>query len=117
MGRDLVGQVMVVAGAFALALAGGIAAVAGGRAALGVLAGAIVSLLSFRWLAGGAARAARGPAALAVGAVGLRYATMFTLVALLLASGGAHLGGVIVGLSVLPPVVIVLGLRAARLSP
>jgi hypothetical protein len=117
MSRDLVGQVMAVTGAAALALAAGAAAVGGGRAALGVAAGAAISLLSFRWLTGGAARMASRPAGLALGALGLRYATMFTLIALLLGSGGAHVMGVIVGLSVLPPALIALGLRAARVTP
>lgn len=116
MNRDLVGQVMAATVAGAVVLAGGAALLGGGRAALGVAAGAAISLLSFWWLARGATAASRRPAALALGGLGLRYATSFSLIALVLASGGAHLMGVIVGLSVLPPVLIALGLRTARVS-
>ena len=47
-------------------------------------------------------------------ALGLRYAVLFAVVALLLRTGAAHPLGLVAGLSVLPPVVIIVGLRAAR---
>jgi len=47
-------------------------------------------------------------------ALGLRYVVLFAVVALLLRTGAAHPLGLVAGLSVLPPVVIILGLRAAR---
>jgi hypothetical protein len=48
--------------------------------------------------------------------LGLRYVLLFGAVALLLGSGAAHPLALVGGLSILPPVLIVLGLSAARAS-
>ena len=46
--------------------------------------------------------------------LGLRYVLLFGVVALLLAYGMVHPLALVAGLSVLPPVLIAFGLRAAR---
>ena len=46
--------------------------------------------------------------------LGLRYALLFGAVGLLLGSGAVHPMALLGGLSILPPVLIVLGLRAGR---
>ncbi len=87
--------------------------------ALGIVAGGLLSLGSFHWLSRGVRNAG---AFLAGGrshpfwviALGLRYVVFFGLIALLLRTGAAHPMGLVAGLSVLPPVVIILGLRASR---
>ena len=93
----------------------------GGRAvALGGLAGGLISLGSFRWIASGVRRAAtaggEGGLAMSTLAVGVRHLLQFGALALVLWSGAAHPIAVLVGLSVLPPTLIVFGLRHARLA-
>jgi hypothetical protein len=83
---------------------------------VGALAGAAISLGSFRWIARGVARASRpgaqGALALSTLAVGLRHVVAFVALAVVMGSGAAHPVAVMGGLSVLPPLVILLGLRA-----
>jgi hypothetical protein len=90
------------------------ALLAGWRGALGALAGALISLGSFRWIASGFARTASpgAPGGLAVSAlaVGVRHLALFGALAVVLWSGAAHPVALLMGLSVLPPVVIALGL-------
>jgi hypothetical protein len=118
MDCDLAGRVTGVAAIAALAAALLAALVAGGPGALGVAAGAAVALASFRWIARGSRRAAAvfaggRPGALWVLGLGLRHLTLFGVMALCLASGLAHPLGLVAGLSLLPPVLILSGLRAA----
>ncbi|PWU17430.1 MAG: hypothetical protein C5B48_15940 [Candidatus Rokuibacteriota bacterium] len=96
------------------------AAFLGGRAAaLGGLAGGLISLGSFRWIASGVRRAATGGGGAGVVmsslGVGARHLLQFGALALVLWSGAAHPIAVLAGLSVLPPILIVVGLRNARL--
>ena len=96
MDRDVVTRVSRTAlGISVLAAAGG-GLVAGFPGALGVLAGALISVASFRWLAWGAERAgalfAGGRAhPLWVLGLGLRYLVLFGLIALMLRAGPCRL--------------------------
>ncbi len=86
MGAEFVGRVsraMLIALA-PVATGGGL--LAGWRGALGGLAGGLISLGSFRWIASG----------------------------VVLWSGAAHPVTLLAGLSLLPPIVIALGLSATR---
>ena len=119
MGRDLVGRVSraVLALLVPLALAG--AALGGLPGALGVVAGGLISLASFTWIARGVHTSTRlfaGGRAhpLWVLVLGLRYILFFGAVALLLGFRLAHPLALVAGLSVLPPVLIAFGLRASR---
>lgn len=90
--------------------------VGGASGAAGVAAGGGLALLNFRWLArGGIAASDRGRRLRAWSALtsALRYAGTFAALALALSTGWADPLGVLVGLSVLPPVLIVQGLRSA----
>jgi len=93
--------------------------IGGATSAVGTVAGGLLSLGSFYWISRGVRNAGGFPAGgrsrkLWVIALGLRYAALFAVVALLLRTGAAHPLGLVAGLSVMPPVVIILGLRAAR---
>jgi len=94
--------------------------VAGWPGVIGSLAGGLVSLGSFRWIATGVARtsAARAGGVLAFSAlaVGVRHLVLFGALAFVLWSGAAHPVALIAGLSLLPPVILALGLSAARYS-
>jgi hypothetical protein len=118
MGRDLVGSV-TARGALALVpLAGAAAYVAGLPGFLGVLAGGAVALWDFRWLSAASHRAV---ALVRDGRVhplwllglGLRHLSVFAAVGAVLWSGYVHPLALVVGLSALPPVLIVQALRAA----
>jgi hypothetical protein len=94
-------------------------ALGGWRGALGAASGALLSLTSLHWIA----RGLRGAAGFFAGgrahplwiiALGLRYVLLFGAVALLLGSGAVHPLALMGGLSILPPVLVVLGLRAGR---
>ena len=119
MSADFVGRVsraMLIA-LLPVAVCGG--QFGGWPGAVGSLAGGLISLGSFRWLASGVARAgapaARAGMAVSVLGVGLRHLALFGALALVLMSGAAHPVALLAGLSVLPPILIALGLRAARL--
>lgn len=89
---------------------------AGAPAAVGVLAGAALALVNFRWLAGRAAALAASPAAggrWLAGSV-LRLAAAGGACAVLFRADAVDPLGLVAGLSVLPPAVVVAGLRAAR---
>ena len=120
MGLELVGRV-----SRAMLIALGPAAIFGGLlagwpGAVGAAAGCLVSLASFRWLSSAVARASvpgavglwRSTSALAAG---LRHLALFAALAVLL-WGGAHPVALLAGLSVLPPILIGLGLHAARFA-
>ncbi len=119
MGLELVGRVSrtVLALLGPTAVAGW--AVGGWPGALGVTAGGLISLLSLNWIARGVRSAAgffAGGRAhpMWVFSLGLRYVLLFGAVGLLLSSDAVHPLALMAGLSLLPPVLIVQGLRAAR---
>ncbi len=94
----------------------------GWSGALGALAGGLISLVSLNWIARGVRTAnlffAGGRAhPMWIAALGLRYVLLFGAVGLLLGSGTVHPIALMAGLSILPPVLIVLGLRAAWTPP
>jgi hypothetical protein len=99
-----------------LAVAGGL--LAGWRGAVGGLAGGLISLGSFRWIARGVSALIGGSGGLfgsALG-VGVRHLVLFGAVGAALGSGAAHPGTLLAGLSVLPPVLIAVGLFESRLA-
>lgn len=116
---ELVARVTIAIGLAALALALPAAWIAGAPGALGVLAGAALAALNFGWLA------RRMVTSLVPGVSAARAtaaATMRLLVALgapavAVATGVGHPVALVVGLSLLPCAVVVLGLRAAREDP
>jgi hypothetical protein len=111
-----VSQAMLMALA-PVAACGGL--LAGWRGAVGSLAGGLISLGSFRWIATGVTRASAFPGgglALSALAVGLRHLALFSALALVLWSGAAHPVALLAGLSLLPPIIIALGLYASRLA-
>ena len=119
MGLDLVGRVSraVLVLLVPLTVVGGV--LAGLPGALGVLAGGLISLASFTWIARGVHSSAKlfaGGRAHPLWALGLalRYVLLFGAVALLLGYGIVHPLTLVAGLSVLPPLLIAFGLRAAR---
>src|SRR5215472_5495759 len=111
MGLDLVRRVSraVCALLVPASIAGGL--LGGWRGSIGVLAGALVSLTSLHWIA----RSVKSAAGFF--ARGLRYVLLFGAVGLLLTSGVVHPLALMGGLSILPPVLIVAGLQAARSLP
>ncbi len=86
----------------------------GWRGAVGGVAGGLISLGSFRWIAAAVARTSALPAggglALSALAVGVRHLALFGALAIVLWSGVAHPVALLAGLSLLPPILIVLGL-------
>lgn len=105
-------------GGVILALAGGLAGWVGGLpAALGVVAGGVVGLAHFWWLAAGARSAcAAGPAGARRGWLvgsGLRLGGLLLAVAALLASGRLHPVALVAGLTIVPAVLIRYGLGGA----
>ena len=122
MGLELVGRVSrsVLALLVPVSIATGL--YFGWPGALGALAGGLISLVSLNWIARGVRSAsaffAGGRAhPMWIAALGLRYVLLFGAVALLLGSGTVHPMALMAGLSILPPVLIVLGLRAAWTTP
>src|SRR5262245_5753473 len=103
MGREFVNR---VSGATLIALALitlGAGLVAGRPAALGALAGGLISLGSFRWIARGVVGASHSlsgrPLALSGLAVGVRHLVLFGALAVTLASGVVQPIAVLAGLS------------------
>jgi ATP synthase I subunit len=112
--------------AAAAALAVPAAWIGGAPAGLGVLAGGVLAIVNFRWLAARAAAATAAPSATAgtgsgaasawlVGS-GLRFGASLAACTLLLATGWAHPIGLLAGFTVLPCDLIVRGLAAARVE-
>ena len=106
-----------------LAAVGALSTVAGWAAgvegAAGVAGGGAVALLNFRWLASSVANAAAlvrdgGSGGPALRGAWLRQLSTVGALGLLLGGGWTHPLAVIAGLSVLPPILIAQGLRAAR---
>ena len=121
MPGDLSARVTMSGLAAVLAVTAAAGWIAGAEGAAGVAGGGAVALVNFRWLArsvvGIAALAREGqPVGVRFGGIWLRHLAAFGGLGLLLGSGLAHPLAVIVGLSVLPPVLVAQGLRAARES-
>ena len=118
MSRDLVNQVVVSCAALLLPL-GFVAALLAGRSALlGVLVGGGVTLGNLLWLSRGSDQALGplGSRPLWFLSLGLRYLALFAALSLSLWSGQVHPLTLAIGLSVLPPVLVLQGLRHARRS-
>jgi len=118
MGLELVARVSRTTLALLIPVSLAAALIGGAAGALGIMAGGLLSLGSFHWLMRGVRSAGgffggRAHPLWAIG-LGLRYMLFFGAIAVLLGTGIAHPVGLMAGLSVLPPVVIVVGLRAAR---
>ena len=101
------------------AMSGGAWWLAGAPAAAGVAGGGAIALVNFRWLARDVGRAValvvEGRGGLArIGRIGLRQLVTFGGLGLLIANGWVHPAAVGLGLAVLPPVLLVQGLRHAR---
>lgn len=98
----------------ALALAAGW--MGGATAALGVLAGAAIAIVNFRWLTSRLTAVLVGEAAGRVAglALGLRLLGVGAACAGLLLSGAAHPVALVVGLTVLPCDLIARGLRSSE---
>lgn len=118
---DLAGSVTGTGLVALAAVSAGAWLVAGVEGAAGVAGGGAVALLNFRWLARDVARAValmgegrRGAASLA--GIGLRQLVTFGALGLLVANRWTHPLAVLVGLSVLPPVLFCQAFRAARAS-
>jgi ATP synthase I chain len=89
----------------------------GGREAAGVFAGGVIAFGSFRWLARDAAylaAIAQSTAPPRLLPLGFRQITAFAAIALLIGGGWCHPLAVAAGIALLPPVLVVQGLRAAR---
>jgi hypothetical protein len=118
MGGEFVGRVSRATLCALVAVAAAAGLVAGWSAVVGSLAGGLISLGSFRWIARGAAGALSFPAGrglvLSALAVGARHLVLFGALAVALWSGAAHPLALLAGLSLLPPIVIALGFVDAR---
>jgi hypothetical protein len=105
------------AGMLAVAvLTAGTALLFGAREAAGVAAGGGIAFGTFRWLARDAASlAAIGQPASAsrLLPIGFRQIAAFAALALVIGSGWCHPVAVAAGIALLPPVLVVQGLRAA----
>jgi hypothetical protein len=117
MDRELVQRVTAAIVLASIPVGAVAALLAGASGAVGALAGALIALAGFRWIARaarlGAARLEGGrPGPLWVLGLGLRHLTLFALIAGLLWSGVAHPAALVAGLSLLPPAVIVVAWRA-----
>lgn len=117
MGLELVARVNRTTLALLIPVSVAAALIGGAAGGFGTMAGGLLSLGSFHWLTRGVRSAGaffggRAHPLWAIG-LGLRYMLLFGAIATLLGTGIAHPVGLMVGLSVLPPVVIVVGLRAA----
>jgi hypothetical protein len=114
---ERVSRTMLVALA---AVTAGAGLMAGWPAVVGGLAGGLISLASFRWIARGVARVSAFPAgrglALSALLVGGRHLILFGALAVVLASGVANPIALLVGVSLLPPIIIAFGLSRTRLA-
>lgn len=119
MPGDLSARVTRSGLAAVLALTAAAGWIGGAPWAAGVAGGGAIALANFRWLARGVARAAVLARDGRAGASGLpliwlRHAATFLALGLLLGSGWTHPLGVILGLSILPPILLAQGLLTAR---
>ena len=119
MPSDLSARVTLSGLAAVLAVTAAAGWIAGAEGAAGVAGGGAIALVNFRWLAKSAARMAalaREDRSAVVGwrRMWLRHLLTVGALGFLVGGGWAHPLAVIVGLSVLPPVLVAQGLRAAR---
>lgn len=119
MGRELIRWAVGVSAACLLLLTLGGALVAGLHGGLGVLAGGAIALGNLALLARGSDRAlglftGRHVHPLWILGLAARHLALFGVLGLLLWSGLVHPVALIVGLSVLPPVLIAYALRGPR---
>lgn len=113
---ELVARVTAWIGLGALTLALPAAWLGGQAGALGVLAGGALAVLNFRWLARRtlASLLPGGSAARASAAATVRLLVALAGPAVVIATGVVHPVGLVVGLTLLPCAVVVLGLHATR---
>ena len=119
MPSDLSARVTLSGLAAVLAVTAAAGWIAGAEGAAGVAGGGAIALVNFRWLAKSAARMAalaREDRSAVVGwrRMSLRHLLTVGALGFLVGGGWAHPLAVIVGLSVLPPVLVAQGLFAAR---
>jgi hypothetical protein len=119
MGHELIRGVVGVGAACLIPLALGGFLVAGAEGGLGVAAGGALALGNLWLLARGSERAlrlftGRPLHPLWVLGLGLRYLALFGALGLLLWSGRVHPLALIVGLSVLPPLLVACAVRSLR---
>ena len=116
---ELVERVTASIGLAALTLALPAAWLGGSAGALGVLAGAALAAINFRWLARRtvASLLPGGSATRASAAATVRLLMAMAGPAVVIATGAVHPVGLVVGLTLLPCAVVVLGLRATREEP
>jgi len=117
MDRELIEGVTRATAAALVPVAAVAGALGGWPGVTGTLAGALVSLVSFRLIARSARRAgslfaAGRPGALWLLGLGTRHVTLFAAIALALWSEAAHPVALVAGLSLLPPILILFGLRS-----
>ena len=111
---DLVTRVSLAAAVVTAGLAGPAAWLGGAPGAIGMVAGAALAIANLWWLSRRAPMSGEGPSTLAWGAsIGLRLSAAALVVGALLVTGWAHPVGLVAGLSVLPPVLVLAGLRDA----
>ncbi len=116
MTSSLTARVTVDASVLAVAVALGAGWLGGRTALFGVLAGALLALADFWWLAArldGVGDGAPGPIAW-LGTAGLRLSGVALAVAALFVTGWFHPVGLVAGLAVLPCALVTRGLRLAR---
>jgi len=118
MSRDLVNRVVISCAALLLPLCLAAALWAGLSAFLGVLVGGTVAFGNLLWLSRGSGQALGllGNRPLWMLGLGLRHLVLFAALAIPLWSGQVHPVALAVGLSVLPPVLLLQGWRSARRS-
>jgi hypothetical protein len=116
MTSSLTARVTVDAAVFTTALALGGAWLGGRTMLFGVLAGALLALADFWWLASRLDQVgSEAPGAIAwLGTAGLRLAGVAIAVALLFVTGRFHPVGLVAGLAVLPCALVTRGLRLTR---
>lgn len=122
MGRDVVARVAWPAALALVLVAAAAFSLAGVRGLLGVLAGGGIGLASVAWLAMGSGRAAallrgRRVHPLWLLSLGFRHISLFAALAALLWSDSVHPIGLMAGLTILPPVLIIQALCAGARHP
>ena len=113
---DLVARVSLTAALATGALTGPAAWLGGAPGAIGAASGGALAIANWWWLSRRARISAdRRPALAWAAAATLRLSAIALVVAALLVTGWAHPVGLVAGLSVLPPILVIAGLRDASL--
>lgn len=111
---ELTGRVVRTGALWVAALAAVTAVLVGFREGAGLAAGGTIAIGSFRWLVRDAIRlTADGDPGRGLLPMGLRQVAAFAGLAVVIGSGWSHPVAVAAGLAVLPPVLVIQGLRAA----